>query len=163
MIIHVCLHMCVNSHVLKCFWQSDANIRAFFKLNYVLFSETRSLTQLEADQFGKICLPAWAQSLFILYFPVVGLQHTLLCLHVYIVKWYLNTNTLAWAIIWIILKSPRYLKKILFLTIVLSKEVGDNVKLTELPVVKPSVTIAQSVSQANLFNKDITAISFIFN
>lgn len=51
----------------------------------------------------------------------------------------------------------------LFLTIVLSKEVGDNVKWTELPVVKPSVVIDLSVSQDNFCTKDNTAISFIFN
>lgn len=62
------------------------------------------------------------------------------------------------------LKAPRYLKNtVLFLTIILSKVVRDNVKLTELPTVKPSVTIDLSVSQANFCTKDITPISFIFN
>lgn len=36
-------------------------------------------------------------------------------------------------------------------------------KLTELPVVKPSVTIDLSVSRANFCTKDITVILFIFN
>lgn len=98
-----------------------------------------------------------------LYFPVLGFQHVLLCLPVYMIKWFLKTNTLTWATIWIIFKAPRYFLKILFLTTVLSKDVGDKVKLTELPVVKLSVSIDLSVSRVNFCTKDIIVILFIFN